>query len=73
MKVEYTIEEQRPFEVGNSSGIRAIAKASQGGKELPADLIIVRRGQYLWAMLLLSNPADRQSVMNRYSIINSLI
>ncbi|MEI7984751.1 MAG: hypothetical protein WCI55_03910 [Armatimonadota bacterium] len=73
MKVDYAIEEQRPFEVGGSSGIRAIAKASQGGKDLPADLIIVRRGQYLWVMLLLSNPADRQSVMNRYSIINSLI
>jgi len=72
LKVDYEVAEQRPFEVGSSQGLRAFMKAKQGGKEIPADMIILRRGKYLWVMVVLSNPGIKQAVVNHYSIINSI-
>lgn len=72
MKVETRITEQRPFEAGDALGVRAYMKASMGGNEVPADMIVLRKGNYIWALIVLSNPNDKQAVINHYSIINSI-
>jgi hypothetical protein len=72
MKIEHRIKEQRPIDIGDAQGVRAYVTASQGGKDIPADMIIVRKGNYLWTLIVFSNPSDSQAVINHYSIINSL-
>ncbi|MEQ1935957.1 MAG: hypothetical protein ABL962_19045, partial [Fimbriimonadaceae bacterium] len=70
--VTYRTVEQRPIDIGTSTGIRASMMLILQGNEIPAEMVIVRKGKYLWAMLVTSNPKIRESVLKHYAILNSL-
>lgn len=71
MGATHEILDQRPIEVGSSSGVHAKLNFTMGGKTLPGDMIVLRKGLYLWTLAVVYDPSTGKSV-HRQALVNSI-
>lgn len=67
----YQILDQRPIEVGTSSGMHGKLSFSLNGKTLPGDIIVLRKGVHIWTLVVVYDVSSGKSVM-RQALINSI-
>lgn len=67
----YQILDQRPVEVGTSSGMHAKLSFTLNGKNLPGDIIVLRKGVHIWTLVVVYDVSTGKSVL-RQALINSI-
>lgn len=71
MKAEYKILEQRPIDIGDASGITAKLSFNIGGVNRPGDMIVLRKGDFIWTLVIAYDPAKGTSIY-RQALVTSL-
>ena len=71
MGATHQILDQRPVSIGSAAGIHAKLSFTMNGKTLPGDMIVLRKGLYIWTLVVVHDPASGKSV-HRQALVNSI-
>ncbi len=62
---------QRPIQVGTSSGLYSKLNFGLNGKNLPGDMMLIRKGLYVWTLIVIYDQSAGKSVY-RQAFVNSV-
>jgi len=71
-KATGSITSQQPIEIGNHSGIRASMELEVGQGKVTGDIIVLKRGNTYWALVVAANPSNGSAMIKRAVLINSI-
>lgn len=66
------IVSQQPIEIGNHSGIRATAEWELSQGKVVGDIIVLRRGKTIWALVIGASPQNGPAMIKRAVLVNSI-
>lgn len=66
------IVSQQPIEIGNHSGLRLGVEYQRTEGKALGDIVVLRRGKYLWTFMSVCNPDKPEAMKLRSVLLNSL-
>lgn len=66
------IVSQQPIEIGNHTGLRLGVEYQRAEGKALGDIVVLRRGKYLWTFMSVCNPDKSEAMKLRSVLLNSL-